>query len=964
MYRPLSRFLLRAPLLPIGVLPRAGRALVAHPLGADAIALASPTLAAASDGAARRKSIERYARRAAFRPTPSGLLAGVCVGELGPRTAIATGEPTPHLAASWARVDALAQALLHEPEIRDRVRLRAAPSVWTDGADVNWTGPGETFDEPFTAEVRFALVDVLRATTDWAPWPMVAALAGAATIEGPDAWDADEQLRAFVHSGLLQTDLQPPLVGPPPARYLRDRLAALGREADARALEEAEAAFEAGDLARGRGLWAALPGRAARQVTAVLTQRPRKPPRLERGAVARAARLVPLLCRLQEALAPPLAERFATRAWNDALDATAEIFGAGALALGSLSAGDYGVDAEDANDESGGGAPPPPALLAHLLDAIVNAARANRREAILDRSALEAALADLEGTLLPPTAELFLVPGPRPAGAPPGTGWLLGLHAPAGASLGRFLHALGEPLVDACAEIADAERRLRPGEERVDVAFAPSAELADLCTHPPIRARALALTRWNASGGDLGAGDLELEADPSNPEGLTLRTSSPTDTTETIVPSPFLRARSATAAPGAARLLVGWSLQRQHAPWAFTPGPLAELAFLPRIVLEGFVIAPASWRLPPELRRSPDSAGARRALRNWRRTAGVPRMVQVGEGDELLPVDLHAPGAAAEVAAYARVFEIWPPLESVVDRDGRRVEAVVAVVDEEPPPAARRARPGRVPPPRQEPPLAGWRTFKLFGAAGRQDNLLTRKVAPTVSDARTAGEISSWFFLRYLDGPGLRPHIRLRVAAAEGEPDAFERRLRRALAPARAAGELTSLETGDYFPERGRFFPADLPAIHAIFQSDSEAVSALLVDPDLDRIAVLPHLFDALARGFGLDLAARHALGRERRRAADAWTRLDAEARKESDAAFRHHARPLRAALGGMPPPMTEHEARVAEAVRALTQTDPAQLLPTLLHLCSVRLIGPDPDGERLGYTFWERTLEGLRKTR
>jgi thiopeptide-type bacteriocin biosynthesis protein len=202
------------------------------------------------------------------------------------------------------------------------------------------------------------------------------------------------------------------------------------------------------------------------------------------------------------------------------------------------------------------------------------------------------------------------------------------------------------------------------------------------------------------------------------------------------------------------------------------------------------------------------------------------------------------------------------------------------------------------------------------------------------------------------------------VSAGDGEPDAFERRLRHALAPARAAGELASLETGDYFPERGRFFPADLPAIHAIFQSDSEAASALLVDPDLDRIAALPHLFDALARGFGLDLAARHALGRERRRAADAWTRLDAEARKESDATFRHHARALRAALGGTPPPLTDHEARVAEAVRALTQTDPAQLLPTLLHLCSVRLIGPDPDGERLGYTLWERTLEGLRKTR
>ncbi len=151
MYRPLSRFLLRAPLLPIATLPRATQALTAHPLGATAIALASPALAAAKAGPARRQSIERYARRAAFRATPSGLLAGVCVGELGPRTSIATGAPAPHLAASWARVDALAQALLHEPEVRDQVRLRAAPSLWTDGADVSWIGPGEPFDVSSTA---------------------------------------------------------------------------------------------------------------------------------------------------------------------------------------------------------------------------------------------------------------------------------------------------------------------------------------------------------------------------------------------------------------------------------------------------------------------------------------------------------------------------------------------------------------------------------------------------------------------------------------------------------------------------------------------------------------------------------------------------------------------------------------------------------------------------------------------
>ncbi|HSY38681.1 MAG TPA: thiopeptide-type bacteriocin biosynthesis protein, partial [Polyangia bacterium] len=674
----------------------------------------------------------------------------------------------------------------------------------------------------------------------------------------------------------------------------------------------------------------------------MLTLHPRKTPRLERAAVVRAARLVPLLCRLQEALAPPLAERFSTRVWNDAFDASTEIFGAGAFNLGSLAAGDYGVDAEDAEAVADTAvAAPPPALLVLFCDAIAEAARTKRREATLELPALEAALADLEGTPLPPTAELFLVPAPRPTGAPAGTGWLLGLHAPAGASLGRFAHALGAPLAAACAEIAAAERRLRPDEERVDVAFAPSAALADLCTHPPIRPRTLALSRWSAGGGDLAAGDLELEADPSEPQGLTLRALGLAGTEQTIVPSPLVRVRSATAAPGAAQLLVGWSLQRQHVPWAFTPGPLADLAFLPRLVVDGFVIAPASWRLPPALRQGPKSAGGGRALGRWRRAAGVPRMVQVGEGDELYPVDLQAPGAAAELAPYGRVFEIWPPLESVVDRDGRRVEAIVAVVDEEVPPAPPTPRPGRVPPPRQEPPLAGWRTFKLFGAAARQDVLLTGTILPAVTEARAAGEIDAWFFLRYLDGPGARPHLRLRAHAVDGEPEAFERRLRRALAPARTAGTLVSLETTDYFPERGRFLAGDLAAIHAIFESDSEAVSSLLADPELDRIPALPLLFDALARGLGLDLGARHALGRERRRAAEAWTGLDAEARKESDAVFRHHARTLRAALGAEQasnPLLGHHQARVAAAAGSLTETDRARLLPTLLHLSAVRL--------------------------
>ena len=981
MYLPLSRFLLRAPLLPTASLSRAARALTAHPLGAAAIAVASPTLAGAAAGRARDRSITRYARRAAFRATPSGLLAGVCVGVLGPKTEMATGSAAPYLAPSWARVDALARALLDDSSVRERVRLRAAPSVSLGAGQVRWIGPGEPFDEPCVADLDDRLGAVLSAAAVWAPWAEVRACAGATGEQEDEADEFDELLLALVDDGLLQTDLSPPLIGPPPARFLRDRLAALGRDVDAGLIDDAQVAFEGGELARGRALWDALPGRAERDLHAVLTLRPNRTPRLERAAVARAARLVPLLCRLQEALAPPAGERFGARAWSDALDASTEIFGGGRFDLAALAAGDYGVDVDEDGDgaeAAASGAAPPAALLTLLIDACTEAARRKRPEATLEVTALETALAGLEGTPLPTTAELFLMPARRPPRAKPGTGWLLGLHAPAGASWGRFVHALGTPLAEACAEIADAERRHLPGEERVDVGFAPSAALADLCSHPPIRARALELSGWSAAGDDLAPRDLELEADPADPQALALRELRPdaaqTSVTQKIVPSPLLRARSTTAAPGVARLLVGWSLQRQQAPWAFTPGPLAGLAFLPRLVVDGFVIAPASWRLPPELRQPGHRLGPA-ALARWRREAGVPRLVQVGEGDELYPVDLQSGEAAADLVGHDRVFEIWPPLDAPVDRDGRRVEAIVAVVADDPssspgwssaPPAP---SPGRVPPPREAPPLPGWRTFKLFGASAGQDALLTGIVVPTVAGARVAGEIDGWFFLRYLDGPGERPHLRLRVRGPAGdEPTAFEQRLRVALSSARAAGLFTLLETGDFFPERGRFGSEELAAVHAIFEADSEAVAALLAaDAELDRIATLPALFDALARGFGGDLAARHALSRERRNAADAWTQLDDEARRESDAGFRRHGRPLRAALADPPPLLTRYEARIAEAARYLKGTARARLLstlPSLLHLSAVRLVGPDPEAERLGYTFWERTLEGLRKSK
>jgi thiopeptide-type bacteriocin biosynthesis protein len=980
MYVPLDAFLLRAPLLRERELGRAG-ALEAHPRGAMAIALASASLAESGDTAGRRRAIERYGRRAAFRATPTGLLAGVCVGALGGTTRVATEAPRAVLTPTWARLAALGRALLNDEATRARARLRVAPSLARGATRVRWLAPAEPFAEERVADLDDGLSAILDATRGWTRWTEARRAARAfAGRDGDSAsdvdGDVDDLLLQLVDEGLLQADVTPPLVGPDAATWMHARLARLGRADLGRALDGACRALARGELDEGTAALATLPGvSTGGGVHGVLVHRCGRAPTLARAAVERAAALAPLLFRLQEALAPPASERLAQPALDEALDAATELWGAGALDLSALADGDYGVDPAGDDAEAGREPAAAPAVVAIIVDAIVTAVRARSAEAALDVEALAGALGGV-GPAPPPTCELFLAPARRRRG-PEGTGWLLGLHAPAGSSWGRFATALGAPLTRALAALDEAERAARPDEEALDVSFSPSPALADLCAHPRVRRRALALSAWPEEAGvaDLAPSDLELCADPGAEAPLALRAR---EGARPLVPSPLARVRSSTAPAGTTRLLAGWSLFRQHAPWALALGSLAALEHVPRLTLDGFVVAPASWRVPEALRAGPADRGR---LRRWRREARPPRFVQVGREDQLYPVDLDAPGAAAELLGQDRAWEIWPPLGEVVDRGGRRLEAICALVDrpdgDEARAAARAAAAvsaaPRVPPPRREPPPRQWRTFKIFGAPEHEDALLVEVLRPAIAAARRAREIEAWFFQRYVERPGRRHHLRVRVRAERPRARAaFEARLEEALAPARAAGAVVSVEAGDYHPERARFGAA-LAAAHVVFESESDAVCALVAldggeDVAADRLSATVRALDALARGLGFADVERHALARERRAAAEATAPVDDEGRADADAAFRARARPLRAALGGTSRDaatraLGAHASRTARATRALPADARAALAPSLLHLACVRLAGPDRALERLAYTCWERTLEGLRRS-
>ena len=777
-YVPIGRFLVRAPLLAAeNLFKDPGPRLLNDRLGKMALALASTSLAGQPRGEGAARALGRYGRRAAFRATPSGLLAGVTVGALANRTGGASGQPRAHLELSWGRVAALGRALLEDRAIRSQVYLRHAPSLLRGADRVRWLAFGAALAEERQADLDARLARILDASRAWAPWAVLRAAArdeathadndnddhrdhaGGASGDGDaanDNDDEDELLLLLIDDGLLHHDLMPPLVGPPAAGWMSARLATL-RPAppEAATLMRVRQSLAAEDLADARAWLRRLPGAedsgdhgpaSGPDVNATLVHQPTRPLTLARATVARAARLAPLLFRLQEALTPPVAERLADGGARAALATVRELFGEGGLDAAAWELGDYGVDpgapphADDPDPDRGRGtgpgavggpgpgdaaAPATAAALIRLLVDEIATARAQDREEI----ALSPALLDrlLPPAQPPPTCELFLTPTTTRAG------WLLGLHAPGGSSWGRYGAALGAPLTQAFAALVEAERAARPGVRRLDVAYAPTEALADLCAHPVVRDDLLALSTWPAREADArrdgvtpAALDLVVSAATDDPNGAGAGASDDAalalDGCE-VVPSPLARVRSVTAPPGLFRLLAGFSLCRQHAPWALSFGPLADLAFLPRVSIDGFVIAPASWRIPGVL----DARG----LRRWRQGADgappPPRFVQVGAEDELLPVDLDAPGAARDLAGQPRAWEIWPPLprpparrpgrargrgpSASVDRDGRRIEAVVSLVEVPDPAEAQRfegrrqaiAQAGAVPPPRLAP---------------------------------------------------------------------------------------------------------------------------------------------------------------------------------------------------------------------------------------------------------------------
>ncbi|WP_167355655.1 lantibiotic dehydratase [Streptomyces atriruber] len=323
-------------------------------------------------------------------------------------------------------------------------------------------------------------------------------------------------------------------------------------------------------------------------------------------------------------------------------------------------------------------------------------------------------------------------------------------------------------------------------------------------------------------------------------------------------------------APNAVRFLVEAAAfrRRQWRLWEW--GAAEDLPFLPAVRVGRTLLTPARWRLD-------DAAGL--SLEEWRELWQVPDHVQLALGDHRIPLNLAVP-AHREILLreYARTgaAEVHEPLQGQDLDSGwlqgpggaHEAEAVVTLIPRsrraEPPRQA--ARPVRTALPASRggtgeiPPGGPWLYATLYTSAERQNEVLTgplrRFLAELPSPDQEPGGVDRWFFIRYADPD---PHLRLRL---HGHPALLNGtvlpRLHDLARQLSADGTARGLRIDSYAPELERYGgPVLLGAAEEVFHADSGLVVERLAAPTDDAILSAAHdvtaLVAAFHRGYGGD---------------------------------------------------------------------------------------------------------------
>ncbi|MGJ7021090.1 thiopeptide-type bacteriocin biosynthesis protein [Streptomyces griseorubens] len=293
-----------------------------------------------------------------------------------------------------------------------------------------------------------------------------------------------------------------------------------------------------------------------------------------------------------------------------------------------------------------------------------------------------------------------------------------------------------------------------------------------------------------------------------------------------------------TQAPPVARFLMDLATARPRVWSGWDWSGHDTLPYLPRVRYGRVVVMPKRW-LPG--RRLRDAARAKGAevweenLDAWRRRLAVPDRLHIARNDQMYPVDLRDRWdrelLRSELTAPHPRFVLYEDLTAdgagLGWNGGHSTEIVVPLAGARPPGGAtgtvdeervRTAPPVRPAPTRFHLPGENWLFLKWYAEPSAHEALLADHLPAVLAEIED--DVDRWFFVRYQDPD---PHLRLRF---HGDGEALNGRVLPALSRASRvlveSGALRSMTLDTYRPESDRYGGEALQeAAERLFRTDS-----------------------------------------------------------------------------------------------------------------------------------------------
>ena len=388
---------------------------------------------------------------------------------------------------------------------------------------------------------------------------------------------------------------------------------------------------------------------------------------------------------------------------------------------------------------------------------------------------------------------------------------------------------------------------------------------------------------------------------------------------------------------------------------AFDWGPFRRLPHLPALRYRRSVLSPEQWLLTAGSLPPPHTGLAewRRSLAAWRQRTGCPSTVQLHNGDLTLRLDLDEPLHA--LCLREHVDDDKPAIMTRA-REPQDYGWIGGHAHEIALPLTRRGAPapaempGRlVPVPAAghgQVPLAAhsaWLSAKVFTARDAMDEVISAHLPALVAGLGT----DEVWFIRYRNREET-DHLRVRVAAGHGQAARRAAALAAWVSDLRARRLCARVALDTYYPEVGRYGDGEcMRAAEAVFAADSAvAIAQLRQPPGIDPVALT-------ALGM-LDIAAAFCGGPEQGTQWLAGGRL--QPGKTPERATARTATTLArngelSSFGTLPAglaPSWRHRAETVAAYRTTLDADAnfTHVLESLLHIHHNRYRGIDRDGE------------------